>query len=145
MSSTLLQFSLRYFTQPFVRSLQSAALTRPVPSPQGRIKTPQAFLKVIGRSSETKLSIDSWEAFWRTSGHDLKKAGVAVKDRRYVEGWLLRHVRLSVARYILWCMEMFRQGTPLPKFVHEAKPAKKIRGRGPRVQHGKVIRSRRAR
>ncbi|KAG9315753.1 hypothetical protein JVU11DRAFT_3402 [Chiua virens] len=50
----------------------------------GDITTPQAFLSAIGRASDTKISIDSWDSFWHTSGHDLKKAGVAVKDRRQI-------------------------------------------------------------
>ncbi|KIJ62585.1 hypothetical protein HYDPIDRAFT_114230 [Hydnomerulius pinastri MD-312] len=124
-----LQSSLRRVSQSFVRSFQNRAALRPVPSPNGKITTPQDFLKAIGRSAETKVSLDSWEAFWRTSSHDLKKAELAVKDRRY----------------ILWCMEKFRQGIPVEKFAYEAKPKSKIRGRGPRVQNGKLIRSRRPR
>lgn len=99
-----LQSSLRHVTQTFVRSFQNKAVLKPVPPPQGivyasrvnlgadesdvlgDITTPQAFLSAIGRSAETKVSIDSWDAFWRTSGYDLKKAGVAVKDRRQVQG-----------------------------------------------------------
>ncbi|KAG2155931.1 uncharacterized protein EDB93DRAFT_62271 [Suillus bovinus] len=102
-----------------------------VPNPRGsgKICTPQDFLKAIGRSSETKISIDNWEAFWRTSGWDMKNAGLSVQDRKY----------------ILWCMEKFRQNQPIEGFVHEEKPKKKIRGRGPAVQFGKRIRSRRDR
>lgn len=50
----------------------------------GKISTPQDFLKAIGRSSETKMSIDSWDAFWRTSGWDMKNAGLSIQDRRSV-------------------------------------------------------------
>ncbi|KAG1872393.1 hypothetical protein DFJ58DRAFT_836950 [Suillus subalutaceus] len=95
----------------------------------GKISTPQDFLKAIGRSSETKISIDSWDAFWRTSGWDMKNAGLSIQDRRY----------------ILWCMEKFRQNQPIEGFAHEERPKKKIRGRGPAVQFGKRIRSRRDR
>ena len=96
-----LQSSLRRVTQTFARSFQNKAALRPVPPPQGivsarrinlrvradgsdlgDITTPQAFLSAVGRSAETKVTIDSWDAFWHTSGYDLKKAGVAVKDRR---------------------------------------------------------------
>ncbi|KAG1774907.1 hypothetical protein EV702DRAFT_1121757 [Suillus placidus] len=98
-----------------------------IPSPRGKISTPQDFLKAIGRSSETKISIDSWDAFWRTSGCDMKNAGLSIQDRRY----------------ILWCMEKFRQNQPIEVFAHEEAPKKKIRGRGPAVQFGKRIRSRR--
>jgi hypothetical protein len=45
--------------------------------------SPADFLKAIGRSSETKVSIEGWEDFWKTSGYELKKSGVAVRDRRY--------------------------------------------------------------
>ncbi|KAG1855825.1 hypothetical protein C8R48DRAFT_719412 [Suillus tomentosus] len=102
-----------------------------IPSPRGpgKISTPQDFLKAIGRSSETKISIDSWDAFWRTSGWDMKNAGLSIQDRRY----------------ILWCMEKFRQNKPIEGFAHEERPKKKIRGRGPAVQFGKRIRSRRDR
>ncbi|KIK47521.1 hypothetical protein CY34DRAFT_21370 [Suillus luteus UH-Slu-Lm8-n1] len=95
----------------------------------GKISTPQDFLKAIGRSSETKISIDSWDAFWRTSGWDMKNAGLSIQDRRY----------------ILWCMEKFRQNQPIERFAHEEKPKNRIRGRGPAVQFGKRIRSRRDR
>ncbi|OAX38770.1 hypothetical protein K503DRAFT_792328 [Rhizopogon vinicolor AM-OR11-026] len=101
---------------------QSLRLSAP-----GQISTPQDFLKAIGRSSETKISIDSWDAFWRTSGSDMKNAGLSIQDRRY----------------ILWCMEKFRQNQPIEVFAHEPRPKKKIRGRGPAVQFGKRIRSRR--
>ena len=97
------QSSLWRVGQTFVRSFQNQAALRPVPSPQGvaaafetspgadgsdvgDITTPQAFLRAIGRSADKKVSIDSWDAFWHTSGYDLKKAGVAVKDRRQVQG-----------------------------------------------------------
>ncbi|KAG1906576.1 uncharacterized protein F5891DRAFT_1002886 [Suillus fuscotomentosus] len=100
-----------------------------IPSPRGKISTPQDFLKAIGRSSETKISIDSWDAFWRTSGWDMKNAGLSIQDRRY----------------ILWCMEKFRQNKQIEGFAHEERPKKKIRGRGPAVQFGKRIRSRRDR
>jgi len=59
----------------------------------------------------------------------LKKAGLAVRDRRYV----------------LWAMEHYRQGDVPSDYAHEAKPKKKIRGHGPAVQFGKRIRSRRRR
>ncbi|KAG2151301.1 hypothetical protein DEU56DRAFT_777139 [Suillus clintonianus] len=124
---------------PSIKNVQSRTVTttvtcnvsrRPdIPSPRGKISTPQDFLKAIGRSSETKLSIDSWDAFWRTSGWDMKNAGLSIQDRRY----------------ILWSMEKFRQNQPIEGFAHEERPKKKIRGRGPAVQFGKRIRSRRDR
>ncbi|KAL4069884.1 hypothetical protein V8B97DRAFT_557183 [Scleroderma yunnanense] len=120
-------FSLRHLSHSIARSctraVHSGAL-RSLPEPRGKIATPHDFLKAIGRDSEKKVSIDSWEVFWRTSGRELKGASVPVKDRRY----------------ILWCMEKFRQGAPVEQIAHGAKPKKKTRGWGPAVQHGKRIR-----
>ncbi|KAG5341115.1 hypothetical protein C0989_011338 [Termitomyces sp. Mn162] len=60
------------------------------------ITTPAEFLKAIGRSSETKLEVDQWDALWKLSGHDLRQKGLAVRDRRYVElGKLLRQVYIE--------------------------------------------------
>ncbi|KAG1885884.1 uncharacterized protein F5891DRAFT_1085339 [Suillus fuscotomentosus] len=130
--------------RPFIQNAQRRTVTTvrcdvprraDIPSPRGlilgpgKISTPQDFLKAIGRSSETKISIDSWDAFWRTSGWDMKNAGLSIQDRRY----------------ILWCMEKFRQNKPIEGFAHEERPKKKIRGRGPAVQFGKRIRSQRDR
>ena len=50
----------------------------------GDISTPQDFLKAIGRSSETKISFDTWDDMWKINGQALKKAGLATRDRRYV-------------------------------------------------------------
>lgn len=88
----------------FSRSLVNRAALRPVPPQRGidlvrsatehkltfslldteHITTPHDFLTAVGRSSETKLSIEAWEDFWKTSGQDMKKLGLAVRDRRYV-------------------------------------------------------------
>ncbi|KAF5315324.1 hypothetical protein D9619_006994 [Psilocybe cf. subviscida] len=95
--------------------------------PAEAIKTPEDFLKAIGRSSETKLSPPSWEELWKMDGHAMKEAGLGVRDRRY----------------ILWCMEKFRLGFPVREFAHEPPPKKTVRGWGPKVQNGKRIRSRR--
>ncbi|KAJ6585162.1 hypothetical protein B0H19DRAFT_881407, partial [Mycena capillaripes] len=91
------------------------------------IGTPDAFLKAIGRSCDTKLSIENWDDFWKQGGRNLKSAGVGVRDRRY----------------ILWCMEKYRSGLSVEEFAHDPKPKKTIRGWGPSVQNGKRIRSRR--
>ncbi|KAJ6525300.1 hypothetical protein DFH09DRAFT_1188832 [Mycena vulgaris] len=106
-----------------------ATRVRPIPDPRDSITTPDAFLKAIGRSADAKLSIESWEEFWKQSGPNLKSAGVGVRDRRY----------------ILWCMEKYRTGLPVEEFAHDPKPKKTIRGWGPTVQDGKRIRSRRDR
>ncbi|KAI0354988.1 hypothetical protein OH77DRAFT_1455925 [Trametes cingulata] len=112
-----------------VRSVVNRAAQRPVPPPRDNIKTPEDFLKAIGRSAETKLTPESWEQLFHTDGHQLKKAGLSVQDRRY----------------ILWSMEKFRQGLDPSEFAYPPKPEKKIRGRGPAVQNGKRLRSRRHR
>ncbi|ETW81587.1 hypothetical protein HETIRDRAFT_318188, partial [Heterobasidion irregulare TC 32-1] len=93
----------------------------------GSITSAEAFLKAIGRSSETKVSYEAWDQLWRTNGHDLKKAGLSVQDRRY----------------ILWAMEKYRLGKDPSEFAYEVSKKKKIRGWGPAVQNGKRIRSRR--
>ncbi|KAL9935971.1 hypothetical protein V8E36_005548 [Tilletia maclaganii] len=65
------------------------------------------------------------------AGKDINRAlrsnGVAVKDRRY----------------ILWALEKYRQGRDPVEFSIRAKPKKKIRGWGPRVQNGVRVRGRR--
>lgn len=79
------------------RTIVNKAALRPVPPPRVfppppenphasplKISTPQEFLKAVGRSSEEKMEPESWEAFWKTSGQDMRKAGLAVRDRRYV-------------------------------------------------------------
>ncbi|KAJ7442632.1 hypothetical protein FB451DRAFT_1057380 [Mycena latifolia] len=123
-----------------------ATKVRPIPEPSGAnqllrasdvplipvagsITTPDAFLKAIGRSADTKLSVESWDEFWQQSSINLKSAGVGVRDRRY----------------ILWCMEKYRSGLRVEEFAHDPKPKKTIRGWGPTVQNGKRIRSRRDR
>ncbi|KAG5721691.1 hypothetical protein E4T56_gene11205 [Termitomyces sp. T112] len=111
----------------FTRSVVNRAASWPVPSPRDTITTPAEFLKAIGRSSETKLEVDQWDALWKLSGHDLRQKGLAVRDRRY----------------ILWCMEKYRSGLPIESFAHEPRPKKTVRGWGPSVQNGKRIRSRR--
>ncbi|KAI0250820.1 IGR protein motif-domain-containing protein [Lactifluus subvellereus] len=118
---------LRSLFSPFSRTFHNSALLKPVPPPRGDITTPESFLKAIGRGSETKVSFDTWDALWKTDGLALKKAGVAVRDRRY----------------ILWALERYRQQDDPSDYAHEAKPKKKIRGHGPAVQFGKRIRSRR--
>jgi hypothetical protein len=112
---------------PLCRAFQNRALLTPVPPPRGNIATPEEFLKAIGRGSETKITFDTWDSLWKTNGLSLKKAGVAVRDRRY----------------ILWAMERYRRQEEPSDYAYEAKPKKKIRGHGPAVQFGKRIRSRR--
>ena len=85
-------------TPSFTRSINSRAAFAPVPpindpsvfsSPPPRsnhlesIKSPADFLKAIGRSCETKVSVESWSDFWKKDGPSFKKDGVPVRDRRY--------------------------------------------------------------
>ncbi|KIM89022.1 hypothetical protein PILCRDRAFT_49613, partial [Piloderma croceum F 1598] len=95
-----------------------------IPPPTDKINSPTDFLKAIGRSSETKVHIGDWAEFWNVSGLTMKAKGVGVQDRRY----------------ILWCMEKYRQGFKIREFAHEPKPKKKVRGWGPSVQNGKYVR-----
>jgi len=87
------------------------------------------FLARIGRGAENKVTAETWEDLWKINGHGLKKAGLAVRDRKY----------------ILWSLEKYRDGENPESFAHPPQPKKKIRGRGPAVQNGKRIRSRRHR
>ena len=128
----------------------------------GDISAPEDFLKAIGRSSETKITFDTWDSLWKANGQALKKAGLATRDRRYVAfAETIGLMSDSLNRYILWAMEHYRQGNYPSDYAHEAKPKKKIRGcgfypliqvgrlcrtlnsHGPAVQFGKRIRSRR--
>ena len=91
----------RSLVSPFCRAFQSRALLTPAPPPRGiyaldrhgvisliyvtgDITTPEAFLKAIGRGSETKITFETWDGLWKANGLSLKKAGVAVRDRRCV-------------------------------------------------------------
>ncbi|EED82311.1 predicted protein [Postia placenta Mad-698-R] len=85
----------------------------------GAISSPSEFLKAIGRSADTKVTAETWKDLWAIDGLQLKKAGLAVRDRRY----------------ILWSMEKFRQGEDPAQFAHPPTPKKKIRGHGPAVQN----------
>lgn len=75
------------------RTLVNRAALREVPKPRvfppvatnpaWQISTPREFLTVIGRSCQEKIEPESWDAFWRTTRHDMKKAGLGAKERRY--------------------------------------------------------------
>ncbi|CAL1713266.1 unnamed protein product [Somion occarium] len=128
--SSVLAFRLQNPLPQLVRTWVNKAQFRPVPPPRSRLAGPTDFLKAIGRSSETKFEAPAtWEEFWKVDGNTLKKAGVPVQDRRY----------------ILWSMQKYRMGENPEDFAHAPTPKKKIRGRGPAVQLGKRIRSRRLR
>ena len=47
------------------------------------LESPADFFKAIGRSCETKISVESWDEFWKKDGPSLKKDGVPVRDWKY--------------------------------------------------------------
>lgn len=55
---------------------------------------------------------EDWKKMWELEGKDFRGAGVGIKERRYV----------------LWCMEKFRQGWQPRHFKIAPKPKKKVRG-----------------
>ncbi|KAH7106906.1 hypothetical protein BKA62DRAFT_605689, partial [Auriculariales sp. MPI-PUGE-AT-0066] len=78
------------------------------------VKTPSAFLEAIGRNEHDKFKVEegvSWEQFFSYKSINLKIAGIAIKDRRY----------------ILWCMQQFRRGRQPDVFRHDLVK-KKVRG-----------------
>ena len=62
-----------------------------------------------------------WEELFRLNNQKLNKMGLGVKDRRY----------------LLWCLEKFRQGGDPRSFAKEEKPKKTVRGWGPPVRKTK--------
>ena len=107
-------------TPSLTRSINSRAALTPVPpirdtgvlsSPQLRpnyyhesIKSPADFLKAIGRSCETKISVESWEDFWKKDGLLLKRDGVSVQDRRYCKLLMLEGLNLVM---VYSCSDIF--------------------------------------
>ena len=109
-----------------VRSLVNRAAQRPVPPPRGTlaaaasqpfsansgrpaglsgsIQTPEDFLKAIGRSAETKFTPESWEQLWHTDGAQLRKAGLAVRDRRSVAAFVESYMAGSGGLWLLMCL-----------------------------------------
>ena len=39
---------------------------------------------MLGRKSEDKLNVESWDQLWKMRGIDMKASGLAVQDRRLV-------------------------------------------------------------
>lgn len=48
------------------------------------MNSPSDLLKAIGRSIDSKLTVESWEELWQFDRIKLKQAGLPVRDRRYV-------------------------------------------------------------
>ncbi|SPO24967.1 uncharacterized protein UTRI_01477_B [Ustilago trichophora] len=116
------------------RMLTTAAAIKPIPKPQGTISDPATFLTSISRprrdlasnSSLTSAIGEEWSNIFTIQSSQLKQAGVTTKDRRF----------------FLWAREKFRQGANPDVFVIDAKPKKKVRGWGARVQTAERIRVR---
>ncbi|KAG8739287.1 hypothetical protein FRC10_005815 [Ceratobasidium sp. 414] len=85
----------------------------------GSYKSPSDFLAAIGRSSDTKLKVETWDDLWRMRGEDMKKAGLTPAERRYV----------------LWGLEKFRQGQDPAAIAIKVRPKKTIRGAGAASLH----------
>ncbi|CDR99398.1 hypothetical protein, partial [Sporisorium scitamineum] len=102
--------------------------------PTGTISDPATFLSSISRarrdlasnSSLTSAIGEEWSNIFIVRSAQLKKAGVTTKDRRF----------------FLCAREKFRQGANPEAFVIDAKPKKKVRGWGARVQTAERIRVR---
>jgi len=96
----------------------------PPPAPRYGIETAADFLKAIGRGAEQKVKVETWDGLFSLTGREMTKAGVPIKDRRYV----------------LWALEKYRQGGNPKEFAVPPTPKKKIRGWGPKIQLGRKIR-----
>ncbi|CAE6437001.1 unnamed protein product [Rhizoctonia solani] len=97
-----------------LRQLHGRVLTPLPPSHArlGKYQTPHDLLAAIGRSSETKLKVETWDDLWRMRGEDMKQAGLTPAERRY----------------ILWALEKVRQGYDPAKAAIKERPKKTIRG-----------------
>jgi hypothetical protein len=69
-------------TAPAIRSLHLG--TPPIPPQRAEIGItgPQEFLQAIGRDAEQKVKVETWDGLFSLQKHQLKTAGVGVKDRR---------------------------------------------------------------
>ncbi|KAG8680596.1 Vacuolar fusion protein mon1 [Ceratobasidium sp. 394] len=94
------------------RLLHGRVIAPPPPAPRGPYQSPTNFLAAIGRSSDTKLKVETWDDLWRMRGEDMKKAGLTPAERRY----------------ILWALEKFRQGQDPAAIAIKERPKKTIRG-----------------
>ncbi|KAK4052611.1 hypothetical protein OIO90_004239 [Microbotryomycetes sp. JL221] len=99
-----------------------------VPTPREPTTTPESLLKAAGRGLEqysTKLGEDlNWASLFTKTGQQLADAGMTTKERRY----------------LMWILEKYRQGHDVKAVSIPAKPKKKYRGWGPKIQFGKRVR-----
>jgi len=94
--------------------------------------TVKTLLVTFGRGCDTKfpdVESMSWEELFRMNKQKLAKIGMEPKERRYVHFFCGLHQRLMHSvRYILWCLEKFRQGEDPKEYAREPPPKKKHRG-----------------
>ncbi|EIW65826.1 hypothetical protein TREMEDRAFT_35843 [Tremella mesenterica DSM 1558] len=114
------------------RNLQKAPLL-----PSREVPTPAEFLTLIGRGVEKRLGsqVESWESLseiWKKGGKALKNVGLGVRERR----WVNSSLDAQETDEKLWAMAKYSQGISPSTFIKPPRPAKKIRGWGPRVQNG---------
>ncbi|GAK62805.1 vacuolar fusion protein mon1 [Moesziomyces antarcticus] len=121
-------------SRTFATTAAVAAPVKSIPKPKGDIANAEKFLTAISRtrrdlaanSSLTGAIGDKWSNIFTVRTTELKEAGVTTKDRKF----------------FLWAREKFRQGADPALFITDAKPKKKVRGWGPRVQTAERIRVR---
>jgi hypothetical protein len=99
-----------FFSAP--ATARTLSTTAHAPPKRGAVQTPEAFLGAIGRKAADRVGEPDWAAFWKTDALALKKAGLPVRDRRY----------------ILWAMNKYRLGQMPETFAHEAPAKKTVRG-----------------
>ncbi|EIM20010.1 hypothetical protein E3Q22_03247 [Wallemia mellicola] len=107
----------------FSTSIKANA-SRQVVEPRGKFTDTTTLLSSFGRSLQEKCKIEDWNQLFSSSSRDFERIGMTPQDRKY----------------LLWCLEKFRQGQYPESFAHEPSPKKEFRGWGPRVQHGKRVR-----
>lgn len=89
----------------------------------GKFTDTHTLLSSFGRNLQDKCKVENWEQLFTRRSIDFERMGLSTRDRKY----------------LLWCLEKFRQGEYPDSFAHEPKPKKEFRAWGPRVQHGKRV------
>ncbi|CAK9783152.1 hypothetical protein CC85DRAFT_284100 [Cutaneotrichosporon oleaginosum] len=122
--------ALRASSSSHVRAFSStarAALKMPL-RPHAETPAPVDLLSKIGRNADKKLAekVPDWKALtelYFKGTKPMSDAGMTPRERRYV----------------MWALERYSHGDAPSTFIRPPKPPKKIRGWGPRVQHGKRV------
>lgn len=78
----LLEVRDRITSSVSLRNVSADTVHHSDPDHPGAIGSAEDFLKSIGRSAETKVKAEEWDALWKLDGSELKKQGLGVKDRR---------------------------------------------------------------